>query len=550
LLILHSLNTDGTGAKFKDPAYRTFWADWEVQILGDLQFSFGDFNAALQHYQKKSNVNAVELAITFANNKQFDSARKYFNTVYNGELDTTNAFYLTFLGEYYLLLSNYDKALPNLLKSCNQQKRDNDVNQTMRLLIDIANTHLGLKNNDSAFKYAQEALAIANRTNATQVKRDASKIIFPIYDYWHQTDSAYFYYRQYTAINDSILNKNAKGRLEGFAFAQKIELLNKEKGIQKIQLEKQSLQKNVLIAGIAIFLLVAFLLYRNNRHKQKANIALQYQKQKVENALSELKSTQAQLIQSEKMASLGELTAGIAHEIQNPLNFVNNFSEVNNELIDELKQEAGKGNIDGIKIIADDIKENSEKITHHGRRADAIVKGMLQHSRVSTGQQEPTDINALADEYLRLAYHGLRAKDKSFNAELKTDFDNTIGKINIVPQDIGRVILNLINNAFYAVSEKQKVEGIGYEPTVTVSTKKLNNEVEIKVSDNGNGIPKNILDKIYQPFFTTKPAGQGTGLGLSLSYDIIKSHGGEIHVEAKEGEGSDFIVKLPISRVL
>jgi signal transduction histidine kinase len=330
----------------------------------------------------------------------------------------------------------------------------------------------------------------------------------------------------------------------------KIELLNKEKGIQKIQLQKQLLQKNVLIAGIAIFLLVAFLLYRNNRHKQKANIALQYQKQKVENALSELKSTQAQLIQSEKMASLGELTAGIAHEIQNPLNFVNNFSEVNNELIDELKQEAGKGNIDGIKIIADDIKENSEKITHHGRRADAIVKGMLQHSRVSTGQQEPTDINALADEYLRLAYHGLRAKDKSFNAELKTDFDNTIGKINIVPQDIGRVILNLINNAFYAVSEKQKVEGIGYEPTVTVSTKKLNNEVEIKVSDNGNGIPKNILDKIYQPFFTTKPAGQGTGLGLSLSYDIIKSHGGEIHVEAKEGEGSDFIVKLPISRVL
>jgi signal transduction histidine kinase len=244
------------------------------------------------------------------------------------------------------------------------------------------------------------------------------------------------------------------------------------------------------------------------------------------------------------MASLGELTAGIAHEIQNPLNFVNNFSEVNSELIAEMKQEIDKGNLQEIKSIADSIDENEQKIISHGKRADAIVKGMLQHSRTSSRQKEPTDINALADEYLRLAYHGLRAKDKTFNAITKTDFDNSVGKINIVPQEIGRVVLNLINNAFYAVDEKKKRMGNGYEPIVSVSTKKNNGKVEIKVSDNGNGIPKKVLDKIFQPFFTTKPTGQGTGLGLSLAYDIVKAHGGELKVETKEGEGTEFIIQL------
>ena len=257
------------------------------------------------------------------------------------------------------------------------------------------------------------------------------------------------------------------------------------------------------------------------------------------------------------MASLGELTAGIAHEIQNPLNFVNNFSEVSNELIDEMNEELDKGDIDEAKIIAGDIKQNLEKINHHGKRADAIVKGMLQHSRSSSGVKEPTDINALADEYLRLSYHGLRAKDKDFNATMQTDFDETIGKINIVPQDIGRVILNLINNAFYAVAEKKKSphplkEGEKYEPTVSVSTKRINSpsgdggKVEIRVTDNGNGIPQKVLDKIFQPFFTTKPTGQGTGLGLSMSYDTIKAHGGEIKVETKEGEGTTFTIVLPV----
>ena len=264
-------------------------------------------------------------------------------------------------------------------------------------------------------------------------------------------------------------------------------------------------------------------------------------------SLKDLKETQKQLIQREKMASLGELTAGIAHEIENPLNFVNNFSEVNTELIAEMIDEIDKNNIAEVKIIADTIAENELKINHHGKRADAIVKGMLQHSGTSTGVSVPTDINAMAEEYLRLGYHGLRAKDKSFNAVMQTDFDNTLGKIKIIPQDISRVLLNLYNNAFYAVAEKNtSIKPIAaYQPTVSVSTKKLSDSIELTVTDNGNGIPHKVLDKIFQPFFTTKPTGQGTGLGLSLSYDIIKAHGGEIKVETKEGEYTKFIVLLP-----
>ncbi|HEX6845740.1 MAG TPA: ATP-binding protein, partial [Chitinophagaceae bacterium] len=320
-----------------------------------------------------------------------------------------------------------------------------------------------------------------------------------------------------------------------------------------------------LISGMVVLFLFAIVLYRNNKQKQKTNIVLQIQKKEVENALTELRNTQAQLVQSEKMASLGELTAGIAHEIQNPLNFVNNFSEVNKELIEELRIKNEKLKIENgeVKDLINDIEQNLEKINHHGKRADAIVKGMLQHSRTSSGQKEPTDINALCDEYLRLAFHGLRAKDKSFNAITKTEFDTSVGKVNVVPQEIGRVILNLINNAFYAVDEKKKQmppspEGVLedssviYEPVVTVSTKRLGSpfgdgcKIEIRVADNGNGIPQKILDKIFQPFFTTKPTGQGTGLGLSLAYDIItKGHGGELKVQTKEGEGTEFIAVLP-----
>ncbi|MFI5134193.1 MAG: sensor histidine kinase [Chitinophagales bacterium] len=279
---------------------------------------------------------------------------------------------------------------------------------------------------------------------------------------------------------------------------------------------------------------------------------LEAAKQQVDKTLVDLKQAQTQLVQSEKMASLGELTAGIAHEIQNPLNFVNNFSDVSNELLEEMKNELEKGNTEDAIAIAEDVRQNLEKILHHGKRADAIVKGMLQHSRTSSGQKELTDINVLADEYLRLAFHGLRAKDKSFNAKFETDFDSSIEKINVIPQDIGRVILNLINNAFYAASAKALATAdSNYVPTVTVTTKKLSDKpdshrVELRVIDNGNGIPQKLLEKIFQPFFTTKPTGQGTGLGLSLSYDIVKAHGGEIKVETKGGEGSEFIISLPV----
>jgi len=290
--------------------------------------------------------------------------------------------------------------------------------------------------------------------------------------------------------------------------------------------------------------------------KQVAERTVELVRQKVEleKALVELKAAQLQLIQNEKMASLGELTAGIAHEIQNPLNFVNNFSEINKELLAEMNEAIVKGDYEEAMALAADITSNQDKINFHGKRADGIVKGMLQHSRASTGQKELTDINALCDEYLRLSYHGLRAKDKTFNAKFELVADSQIGKINVVPQDLGRVILNLINNAFYAVSERKKQQDPGYEPTVTVITSGTGSNITIKVSDNGPGIPKEIIDKIFQPFFTTKPTGQGTGLGLSLSYDIVKAHGGELKVEtltvaaqdAKKQEGTTFIIVLPV----
>jgi len=265
-------------------------------------------------------------------------------------------------------------------------------------------------------------------------------------------------------------------------------------------------------------------------------------------SLVELKQAQRQLIQSEKMASLGELTAGIAHEIQNPLNFVNNFSEVNTELIDEMREEMDKGDYEEAKAIAGDIKENQLKISQHGKRADFIVKGMLQHSRTSTGERQETNINVLADEFLKLSYHGLRAKDKNFNAELVTNFDKNLPTVNIVQQDMGRVLLNLFNNAFYAVNQKQKTAGENYRPEVTVTTSTKNNQMVISVKDNGVGMSDNIKDKIMQPFFTTKPTGEGTGLGLSLSYDIVvKGHGGSIHANSKEGEGSEFIISIPVN---
>jgi signal transduction histidine kinase len=300
---------------------------------------------------------------------------------------------------------------------------------------------------------------------------------------------------------------------------------------------RNQIKQYSLLAGLGVILLIAFILYRSNQRKQKANKVL-------ETTLTRLKSTQALLVQSEKMASLGELTAGIAHEIQNPLNFVNNFSEVNKDLLSEMKEEIE--NLQEAKSIARAIIDNQEKINHHGKRADAIVKNMLQHSRRSSGVKESTNINTLVDEYLRLAYHGFRAKNKSFNVTLNTSFDAGMGTVGIVPQDIGRVILNIVNNAFYTVNEKKDKSLGEYEPTVSVSTKKLDSTVLISIKDNGNGIPEEVLGKIFQPFFTTKPTGQGTGLGLSLSYDIVRAHGGELKVNAQEGNGAEFIIQVPV----
>ena len=389
---------------------------------------------------------------------------------------------------------------------------------------------------DSSAWYYKKAVNIVTGTEMNNLVLKPAKMLTEYYQNVN-ADSTVKYWKVYSAANDSVNSLRTNQQIQMLTFEEE----QRKRDLEAAQVAYQNkIRTGLLLGGLAVFLLVAIILYRNNRQKQKANSEL-------EKTLAELKSTQSQLIQSEKMASLGELTAGIAHEIQNPLNLVNNFSEVNKELLTEMNDEISKGNYDEVKAIAKDVSDNEEKINHHGKRADAIVKGMLQHSRSSSGQKEPTNINALADEYLRLAYHGLRAKDKSFNATMKTDYDESIGNINIIPQDMGRVILNLITNAFYVVDEKKKSGIESYEPTVSVSTKKLNDKVEVKVKDNGNGIPQKVLDKIFQPFFTTKPTGQGTGLGLSLSYDIVKAHGGELKVETKEGEGSAFTIKLPVS---
>ncbi|MEO6546987.1 MAG: tetratricopeptide repeat protein [Ferruginibacter sp.] len=356
-------------------------------------------------------------------------------------------------------------------------------------------------------------------------------------------------YKKSAEVSDSVKSKdNIRKATE---LGMNYEFEKKEALSEAIQHEKNAaakLNQLLLLSALGLTLILVAVVWVSLRHKQQANIALTQQADTLQKTLTQLTTMQAKLIQSEKMASLGELTAGIAHEIQNPLNFVNNFSDINTELIAEMMDEINNGNMVEVKALAEDIAGNEYKINHHGKRADGIVKGMLQHSRSNTGVKEPTNINTLADEYLRLAYHGLRAKDKSFNAKLVTAFDPAVPNINIIPQDMGRVVINLITNAFHAVSDKKKIRGEAFEPVVTVSTNYIpsSGEVQIKVKDNGSGIPQRVLDKIFQPFFTTKPTGEGTGLGLSMSYDIITSgHNGTINVETVEGEGSEFIISLP-----
>ena len=475
--------------------------------------------------------------------KQPDSARHYVKksyelaTIFYGGEAKIYGGVLNDLGSIYFDLGEDSLAIDYLRRSYvyftkNQVQFLNYCHTTMGMAKYFDKKGLS----DSAFIYAKLCFNTAHDKGFLSFLSESSELIADYYQKKNNTDSA-FYYQQigFTAFKTLYSNESTR-EFQNLALAeqQKKEELEKEK-----QVYKSKIRTNVLLGSLFTLAVIIFFLYRNNRQKQKAKF-------KIEEAYNKLQSTQSQLIHSEKMASLGELTAGIAHEIQNPLNFVNNFSEVNKELLAEMNEEIAKGNYEEVKTLAKDVTENEDKIIFHGKRADSIVKGMLQHSRSSTGIKEPTDINALCDEYFRLAYHGLRARDKSFNATMKTDFDAAVGNVPVIPQDVGRVVLNLITNAFYAVDEKKKPGIENYEPTVTVSTKRKNGGIEIKVADNGNGIPKKVLDKIFQPFFTTKPTGQGTGLGLSLSYDIVKAHGGELKVETKENIGTSFIIILSV----
>jgi len=521
--------------------------------IGNIYMELADYKKANEYYnrskdlfEKLNDIGMFHNEVSNIGNvyelmQMPDSALHYQQIVYEASLTNSDRNRYTRpeimfrMGNALKLNGNLEMALKYYTKGIGESYIDNDLrNLTMNNLF-IAKLYHELNMPDSSIKYAYNTIQTGNPISFRKGVFDASVLLSEIFRKKNQYDSAYKYL--------SIAN-NEKDSLTGTKRFQELQRIildkqEREKEAEAKRIAEQNKQKQIaLITGLAIFLIIASILYHNNKQKQKANKAL-------ETTLANLKATQSQLVHSEKMASLGELTAGIAHEIQNPLNFVNNFSEVNTELIIEMKEELSKGNIEESKKVADDINDNERKINFHGKRADAIVKGMLQHSRRSSGLKEATDINSLADEYLRLAYHGLRAKDNSFNATTKTDFDTTISNINIIPQDIGRVILNLITNAFYVVDEKKKQQPNGYDPTVSVSTKKINGKVELRVTDNGNGIPQKILDKIFQPFFTTKPTGQGTGLGLSLSYDIVKAHGGELKVETKEGEGAEFIIQLP-----
>ncbi len=498
-------------------------------------------------------VGYIERAFIFNGLNSLDSALYYIHRRFQEPGPKQGYEYLV-MGNIQVKANHFDSALYYYKIGIEKLPAEANFKDLAAAYRGFATTYYRMGNNDSAIYYAQNGLSIAKQKLYAKEAMDLAALLATIYEKTN-TDSALYHYKAAMLANDSLFSREKAKQVASYQFNEELrqqELKNAEKEY------RNKIKTYGLVTGLAVFLGIAVLLWRNNKKRQRAYVALQQQEReteqqraKAEAALEELKATQAQLVQREKMASLGELTAGIAHEIQNPLNFVNNFSEVNTELIDEMQQELKAGNSDEAIAISNNIKENQEKINNHGKRADAIVKGMLQHSRSSSGVKEPANINALADEYLRLAYHGLRAKDKSFNATLKTDFDESVEKIYIIPQDIGRVLLNLYNNAFYAVCPPTSQGGIknpkkGYEPKVSVSTKKVGDDVFITVRDNGPGIPQKVIDKIFQPFFTTKPPGQGTGLGLSLSYDIVKAHGGEIKVSTVEGEGAKFVVELPV----
>jgi len=526
--------------------------------LGSLYTVMGDYENGLLYLGKASNANKkygnaniesilqIDMGECYRFTGKYPQAiHAYMEAVKLASIPLNISVAESNLADVYTKLNNLPLAFHFAFMSLAKQYELGRNDVTPWVFSILSRAYLKKQMPDSALHYARLGLDTAIIQGTIELMRDNALALADVYAYKKDFKQAYDYHLQYISYRDSMLSGEVKNKAAVIKY--KSDLQEKQLQIASLSQQKKA-QQNFLIAsliGLFLIILTAAALWRNNRLKHKAKL-------KIESAYSQLQSTQQLLIQSEKMASLGELTAGIAHEIQNPLNFVNNFSEVSNELIDEMNDELNKGDIEEAKAISADIKQNLEKINHHGKRADAIVKGMLQHSRSSSAVKEPTNINALADEYLRLGYHGLRAKDKKFNATIKTDFDETVGDINIIPQDIGRVILNLITNAFYAVNEKKNSGVENYEPTVEVRTRSIKPPsgglgVLITVTDNGNGIPQSIIDKIFQPFFTTKPTGQGTGLGLSLSYDIVKAHGGELIVETKEGEGTTFSIQLPVS---
>jgi two-component system NtrC family sensor kinase len=505
----------------------------------------------------------MTLAYAYLHNHKSDLALTEFK---NAEQVYKQGKFLNYMGSVYLGLAKiYIKrgekmqALQYAHQSVNAAIVKNNLSGLSDSYQYLTAYFLQLKQPDSSIYYAVKTLQVVNAMGSKNLG-DAYENMYKSYRLKNNRDSCYKYQTLALVAQDSTYQSTIKS-LAGFQKLSFSEQLHS----QALEKEKEVIQTRirvyVLLTATGVLLLLAIIFYINYRQKQKANQLLHEQKEEIEtqrdnlgHALEELKNTQSQLVQREKMASLGELTAGIAHEIQNPLNFVNNFSEVSIELLQELKEEEEAGNKQDVIAIADDLAQNLQKIAHHGKRADSIVKGMLEHSRAGTGEKQLTDLNALADEFLKLSYHGLQSKDKSFSAELVTHFDADLPKPNVSQQDIGRVLLNLFNNAFYAVNQKSKTGGVDYKPEVTVTTAPLplpdSGGVEVicvKVMDNGNGIPDAIKDKIMQPFFTTKPTGEGTGLGLSISYDIVKVHGGSIDIKTEAGKYTEFTVKLPVN---
>jgi len=529
--------------------------------LGKLYQSINEYSKAINYYSTSIKISSSAkengpwifslgyLGNLYLELDSLDSALFYTRSAYQMKMPDRGSYapiLLAQLGNIYQKQGNVSFARTYYKMALNEAYSNNNLEAAISALLGMAMLLKNQNQFDSSYHYSIKALNMARQLNKPDLLLKTQTFLKDLFKEKGTLDSSFIYQERIISERDSLEKIN---RISDISLAE-------QQWAQEAQAQQKEIQTKLklyaLIGSVVIFLFVAIFLYINNRQKQKLNILLAEQKDEIQRTLTDLKTSQAQLIQSEKMASLGELTAGIAHEIQNPLNFVNNFSDVNKEMLEELKAERLKSNEERDESLQDelinDVIANEEKISYHGKRADAIVKGMLQHSRASTGKKERTDINALCDEYLRLSYHGMRAKDKNFNADFKTNLDRSIPKINIVSQDIGRVLLNLFNNAFYAVNEKKKSSEENYQPEVSVQTKRSDNEIEIKISDNGNGIPEKIKDKIFQPFFTTKPAGQGTGLGLSLSYDIItKEHSGTIKVESKEGEQTIFIIHLSIA---